>query len=423
MDKVLNRICSISDHPVALFDEPFRIKYASGLGACLFVLSRNSPITKMMFIVWGKSVLNGLSVNASTLWKEDGAAIKAAISIQRRGLKLFSMRNYFFFDVLYLLEESLQGMFDLAETTAFLKNICNIFSKRALDNALAAVTNESQNAIDASLLAHRQRNIKYTNAQEKRVLIVANTSAGKSTLINALIGARLNKTLTTACTNKQVYIHNKQAPDGITIMTENGEYEYHENLSSISSDFSHAALPFVSKLCKVPICIIDTPGVNNILDSNHKKITENAIKSNEYDVLVYVSNCQYFGTNDEHNMLSFIKRNVKRPVLFVLNQLDRFKVKEDSVLKMINDYKTDVLAFGFDSPKIIPVSAKTAFLCKLDDKFLDDDDVYDKEVLKKRFQKDYYNLPSYISKTAGNNMDVVERTGIVLLENEILNLI
>ena len=45
--------------------------------------------------------------------------------------------------------------------------------------------------------------------------MVANVSAGKSTLINALVGYRLNRIKTTACTDKLVYIHNKCSNDGI----------------------------------------------------------------------------------------------------------------------------------------------------------------------------------------------------------------
>ena len=422
MDKILNRIYKINNHPVSLLDEAFRIKYAKGIGACLFILSNNSPITKMMFMVWAKSIVQK-PIIPLVFWKEDVAAMKKAISLQRKGFKFFSMKNHFFFDVLYLLESSLQSKYYPNKAITYLqKNICGVFTKRALKNVSYAISNNINGYVDETLFAHRLKNIQYNSCIEKKVLVVANVSAGKSTLINALVGNRLNKTRTTACTNKLVYIHNKKQYDGITIKKDNGAYEYYEDVCAINSEqFSHAAFHFNSILSQSAVCIIDTPGINNALDSSHKKITEDAIKSNDYDVVVYVSNCQYFGTNDEHNLLSFIKKSTNKPVIFVLNQLDRFKTKEDSIIKMLNEYKTDLLALGFKNPIIVPLSAQAAILNKLDDKCLDEDDACDKELFRKRFQKDYYNLPAYVSETSSTDAD--ERTGINLLENSIQNLI
>lgn len=422
MDKILNRICSINNHPISCLDEAFRIKYVKGLGACLFVLSNNSPITKMMFIVWAKSILQS-SKDSSVFWKEDHNTIKNAISVQRKKFHFFSMRNHFFFDILYLLESSLQNKYNQSEAVAYLqKNVCGVFSKKSLKKTLLTLAGSGKSNGDAALFSHRKRNIQYTKIEEKKVLVVANVSAGKSTLINALVGNRLNRTRTTACTNKLVYIHNKQESDGITIKKENGAYEYYEGNCIINSErFSHAAFHFNSTLSQSAVCIIDTPGINNALDSSHKQITEDAIKSNDYDVVVYVSNCRYSGINDEHSILSFIKKNVKKTVIFVLNQLDCFKTTEDSIIKMLNDYKTDLKNVGFDNPVVVPVSARAAILSKLDDGCLDEDDLYDKETLKKRFEKDYYDLPSYI--TSKSNVDFMDRTGITLLENSLLTLI
>ena len=57
MDKILNRICSIENHPISTLGKDFRIKYVKGLGACLYVLSQNSPITKMLYCAWANSII------------------------------------------------------------------------------------------------------------------------------------------------------------------------------------------------------------------------------------------------------------------------------------------------------------------------------------------------------------------------------
>lgn len=421
MNKILSRICSISNHPVSKLDVPFREKYVNGLGACLFMLSKDSPVTKMFFYGYAKSIL-GDSSCLLECWREDLKAIKRAISIQRKGIKLFSMKNHFFFDSLYLLEESLQHEYDRDKTVAILQtDVCGFFTKGALNRALAALVDGKPEGVDKVLIEHRKKNLLYASANEKRVLVVANVSAGKSTLINALVGERINRTKTTVCTNKLTYIHNKQEQDGVTIKKANDKYEYFDEISKVDSEqFVHASFHFKSYLSKSAVCFVDTPGVNNALDEEHKKITEDTIKANNYDVLVYVSNCQYFGTNDEHFMLSFLKRNVRKPIIFVLNQLDRFKIKEDSISKMLNDYKCDLLKFGFSKPVIIPVSAQAAVLSKIEETYLDEDDIYDKEMFIKKFKKEYYDLSSYVSKAS--DIGILNKTGINLLEKTILNL-
>ena len=46
MDKILNRICNIDNHPIAKMDEKFRIQYVEGLAACLYYISKGSDNCK-----------------------------------------------------------------------------------------------------------------------------------------------------------------------------------------------------------------------------------------------------------------------------------------------------------------------------------------------------------------------------------------
>ena len=161
---------------------------------------------------------------------------------------------------------------------------------------------------------------------------------------------------------------------------------------------------------KERICFIDTPGINNAEDSRHKQITEDVIKKGDYDAVMYVSNCQYFGTNDEHNLLKFLKANVKKPILFVLNQLDVFDPEEDSINKMLNEYKSDLKKFGFRDPEIIPVSAYASFLFRLDSSYLTKTEAIKQKNMIELFKDDYYNLPKYIGQ--GRSSEILDKTGI-----------
>jgi ribosome biogenesis GTPase A len=154
----------------------------------------------------------------------------------------------------------------------------------------------NEDIIPKELLEHKNQCDKYQAKSVKNVLVVANVSAGKSTLINALVGYRLNKMRTTACTSRLCYIYNKPVDDGTLAHNYiRNEFSYTNNIESVTSDTSdRISLKFNSTLYNEKVCLIDTPGINNIENSTHRKITEDAIKSNIYDAIIYISNCQLF---------------------------------------------------------------------------------------------------------------------------------
>lgn len=423
MDRILNRICVIPDHPVAELDEVFRIIYVKGLGACLYELSNGTEITKMFFEVWASSILQRASIDCDA-WRKDTEYIGNAIAIHRKGIRFFSMKYSFFYDVFYLLScdkgANLKDTFVYDDAYNFLKTYCGPLAKPALKRVYRYFKEDKGcSKIAPSLISHREKNEKILCQEEKRILVVANVSAGKSTLINALVGYRFNKTKTTACTDKLVFIHNKRSHDGITSKNNNGEYCYSYNVNEENCDsLIEAAFHFKSTLGKENICFIDTPGINNADDCTHKQITENIIKKGDYNAVLYVSNCQYFGTNDEHDLLEFLKANVKKPILFVLNQLDVFNPEEDSIQKMLGDYKSDLKKYGFKTPLVIPVSAYVSFLVRLDSSCLTRMEKTKKNNMIELFEDEYYNLPLYIGQ--GKSTDILDMTGIKILENKII---
>lgn len=422
MDKILNRICSIDDHPIAKLDEKFRMQYVEGLVACMYSISKGSDIAKMITFAWVDSIYD--THNNNSLWKEDIEAVKKTISLKRKGMTFFYMRDSFFFDILYLAQASMLEKSDLDKISDYLRqNVCGFFSKKKLTKVLTAYKQNSSSidGVSSAQIKHWNTNNMFLSGTEKRVLVVANVSAGKSTLINALVGYRFNRTKTTACTDKLVFIHNKCSKDGITCKIENGVYTYNENVNEGNSDsLIEAAFPFKSSLGKEQICFIDTPGNNNADNCSHKQITEDIIKKGDYDVVLYVSNCQYFGTNDEHKLLKFLKVNVRKPILFVLNQLDVFDPEEDSIYKMLNDYKSDLIQFGFKKPIVIPVSAYASFLVRMEPSCLTKTEVLKKDNIIELFKDEYYNLPQYLEQ--GNSSEILDMTGIKILENRLITI-
>jgi len=216
--------------------------------------------------------------------------------------------------------------------------------------------------------------------------------------------------------------YNKTAKDGITLYNLNQTYEYTKDICSIDSDsFTCASLYFNSNLCDSNICFIDTPGINNSYDLRHRSITEDAIKNIPYDAVIYVSNARYFGTNDEYSILSYLKKHVKKPIIFVLNQLDCFDKEEDSITKMLKDYKDDLIKLGFKSPCIIPIMAYPALLLKLDKSIKNNIENKRTSLYKELLNDSYYDLPNYITGIKSDGL--LEKTGINLLERQLINII
>ena len=144
------------------------------------------------------------------------------------------------------------------------------------------------------------------------------------------------------------------------------------------------------------------------------------ILKGDYDAVMYVSNSKYFGTNDEHKLLKMLKAKVKTPTLFVLNQLDYFVPEEDSILKMVNDYKSDLIKFGFKKPIIVPVSAYASFLFRTETSLLSKIEMRKLEMLNEVFECDYYDLPMYINEQSSK--DKLSMTGIISLENILITI-
>lgn len=415
----ITRICSIKNHPVNDLDEPFKVKYLKGLGACLSKFVDNKKQIESLYKAWCFSII-GRKPETSWLKDPDLNDISRALRIQRKGFRFFTMRKAFFFDCFYLLNIVAPHRCD--ELYEWLhKEFCSIFTRSLLKKVYIFFKEGiNEDIIPKELLEHKKQCDKYQSKRVKNVLVVANVSAGKSTLINALIGYRLNKMRTTACTSRLCYIYNKPVDDGVLAHNYvRNEFSYTNNIESVTSDTAdRISLKFNSTLHNEKVCLIDTPGINNIENSTHRKITEDAIKSNIYDAIIYISNCQYFGTTDERRFLEFLKKHSKRPIIFVLNQLDRFNPEEDSVVKMLSEYTEELKNIGFTNPIVLPVSAYMALLVKIDKAklLLSKRELYKINEYKELVRDDFFNLDK-LTETLG--CELIYKTGIIAIENQI----
>ena len=433
MSQYLTQTFSISNHPVKKLDLKYKFQYVMGLCEFVHHVVGSSEKGKIVCFTWGKSIL-GENVPES-FWSETDKLIftKKAIKIKRLGFKFFTMRQFFFFDCFYLLEKSgflneLEGAYEL-----FDKRICGFFSRKKLSqiwrffaqNVINSIDTFSESLIEspiAPLCDHRSKDKKFHKKKLKKVLVVATMNSGKSTLVNALTGYKLNKVKTTACTYRLTYLYNKPEADGITFVDEKQRYNYTcEIMSVLSDNFVEAAFHFNSELAEERICIIDTPGVNYAINNKHGELTRNAIKDNDYDVILFVFNATQFAINDEDEFLEYVIKNTKKKIIFAINQLDRFKESEDSVEEIMAQLQERLKKKGLKKPAIVAVSALAGLLFKMksNGQELDEDEELDFLQFNRKFKKPFYNFLRYNNKTTEGNSDA---TGVKFLEKVIANI-
>lgn len=250
-----------------------------------------------------------------------------------------------------------------------------------------------------------RRNRNYFRRPAQRIVFTANMSAGKSTLINAIVGKKVNRSQSMACTAKLHYIWNKPCEDGFSAEDDNILNLDADYMTLMTDDEgNHSSEITVSTYFRLsfgrpdPLCLLDTPGVNSALDRTHKEITDAAIAAGDFDRLVYVINADgSIATDDEHAYMAQLKATVKAPVLFAVNKLDSFRTGQDSIPESLEKIREDVERLGFEGAMVCPVSAYTGYLAKraMYDGDLDEDEQEELDNLRRLFRKETYNLSAY----------------------------
>lgn len=261
------------------------------------------------------------------------------------------------------------------------------------------------------------------------VNVVATMSAGKSTLINALLQQRLMPAKQEACTATITEIKDNDADhfmakvydkDGKLIQTHPElTYEIMEQLNSnpnVSRIHVEGNIPFVTA-DDVSLVLVDTPGPNNSRDPEHKAATYRMLSESSKTVVLYIMNATQLAVNDDYNLLSHVADSMKvggkqsrDRFIFVVNKLDDFKKGEDSVEAAINKVRDYLKDNGIENPNIYPASALTALnirtiLAKNDDD--DDDDVYEAKGKVRKFNKnEEMHLENYAPLTPSTRGEV-----------------
>lgn len=271
---------------------------------------------------------------------------------------------------------------------------------RALNGGVLA---EETHPFTENLLGQYRKNKNFINMEETKIIVTANMSAGKSTLINALVGRAVARTSQEVCTGNACYIYNKPFEDGhVHLQTSNltldaaeeelGSYEWNDTVY-VASYFQG-----LDGSARSRVCMIDTPGVNSTIYKAHRKISREQLKNGQYDILLHVLNGNKLGTDEELSHLRWIYNNISSDkVIFILNKLDNFRKGEDSIQASLEGVRKDLEAIGYKNPVICPLSAYFAYLLKKKryGGTLTEDEEDEYELYSKKFRRDEYDLSRY----------------------------
>ena len=253
------------------------------------------------------------------------------------------------------------------------------------------------------------RAFEMAKSSDFEVNVVATMSAGKSTLINSLLGQRLMPAKQEACTATITEIKDNDSDHfAAKVYDKSGKliethpeltYEIMDRLNAnpaVSKIRAEGNIPFVTSE-DVSLVLVDTPGPNNSRDPEHKAATYRMLSESSKTVVLYIMNATQLAVDDDNTLLKHVAESMKvggkqsrDRFIFVVNKLDDFKKGEDSVdaaLKKVRDYLADN---GIENPNIYPASALTALnirtiLAQSDDD--DDDDVYEAKGKVRKFNR------------------------------------
>lgn len=417
-DRFLTQTYTISNHPLGDYEELIQRKYLKALGEFLCFITNADQKAKQIYELWANSIV---TINISGNWNftPNFEYLKDSLYYDKFDNRHQLLRVSLIFDCFYLIEKTNSDF--LEKSYIFLsRKVKANFTENLLVHVYEYFVGANNGEMIPNILRnHRQSDLEFLKKPLKKVLVVATMSAGKSTLINALIGNKMNKVASTVCTNKIRIVHNKHADEGAIleladqrfVFTDHHKIAQHDSVVNVGAHFQ-------SFLSQEHICLIDTPGVNYNGDHSHGEMTRNAVLAKDYDALLFVSDATQFLTNDEASFLEFVIRNSKKNIIFCLNQCDSFDPDNDSINETISIWRQILAKINIKEPNIVTTTALGALLLRMEKQSaeLTRTELKQLQSFKEDISDSFYHLEQYCSNKVDGNDDILIHTGILNLE-------
>ena len=245
---------------------------------------------------------------------------------------------------------------------------------------------------------------QHAKSSDFEVCVVATMSAGKSTLINSMLGTKLMPSKQEACTaiitrikdtggndTWQAEVYNK---DNCLIEThENLTYATMERLNgdeNVSVIKTAGNIPFVSSE-DVSLVLVDTPGPNNSRDPEHKKVQSEFLNKSSKSLVLYIMEGT-FGSDDDNALLQRVADSMKvggkqskDRFIFVVNKMDDRRKEDGDTTQTLDRIRAYLKGHGITNPNLFPAAALPALNIRLIQSGADvDEDTMDETEMKVR---------------------------------------
>lgn len=261
---------------------------------------------------------------------------------------------------------------------------------------------------------------EHAKSSDFEVCVVATMSAGKSTLINAMLGTKLMPSKQEACTaiiTRIKDITQDTVPFGAEVYNKENELaETHSQLTypimerlNANEDVSvikvSGNIPFVSSE-DVSLVLIDTPGPNNSRDPRHRKVQSELLGKSSKALVLYIMTGE-FGTDDDNALLNRVAESMsvggkqsKDRFIFVVNKMDDRKTEDGDTSHTLERVRSYLKNHGIANPNLFPASAYPALNIRLIESgaYVDDDTIDETEVKVKKLNRNQtLHLETYAS--------------------------
>ena len=232
-----------------------------------------------------------------------------------------------------------------------------------------------------------------------KLVVLGELKAGKSTLINSLIGKKVSYTnvVEATATIQEVAYSNEER---IIIEYKSNDNKQLNSLEELDElmDLNRNNQDFFQEIIKIrvntnierlkEITIVDTPGLNTITTENAQR-TDNYIANS--DVILWVINAHHLGQSDIVDKIEEVL-DYGKPIIGVINRIDEIDGDIDELIEYVQD------EMGYMFEEIFATSAKKAW-----DGYI----VKDKDKVKESNINELYNfIVNNIEKKANKVQDL-----------------